>query len=622
MKNNLINKALGQVKKSPRSVVGGIKAGLSNVWTGMRYYYRIGSPYWYARENWIQAWSLLTIVMVAMYAQVKLNVMISDATQQYITSIALKEADDVRQHLLYLCIRDVVAVSVVSVAYNYCLTRLAIQWRWWEANDFLSRYFSNHAYLKLLKNKKVDNPNQRMSQDIDSFCNNVVWLLIPLLSSLVNIYEWSYLMWTLAGSTSITWIGFEWNVSHLLTYGVIVAALMGNAFIIVIGRPLMPLTNQQMRTEGDLRNILQEIAQDAQSIALYRGEDMAHLQTKNKLEAVIKTLTAIMNTNRNINLFNTTFNGLVPFIAPWFIGGLYVTGAVEKFGVITQAGMAVVALVGALTTIMSQFPGLASFFAILFRLGTLDDAMAEAKIDRLPADKRIRITSGEDFIMKNLSLLGDDLKTFIVKNINCELKKGESLLIIGKNGSGTTTLFHTLAGIHNAGTGDLQRLPFDHVMVIDENPYLAELSIREAIGYPCTDACANDEEIRRVLRMVRLEDLEKRLVEVEDGSQEPIGLDTPQKWHQILSLSEQQRLSLARILFKSPAVAMIDKATSALDQNGEALMIAKLTGDGKTLINISDNDRHVASFTKVMVLAEDGTATVSLVSEYKPKDEK
>lgn len=619
--NNIMNKALGHVARSPKTMLGGAGKVWSVLAKGCQYYWQVGSPFWLAREKRFEAWLLLAIVMVSMYAQTELNVLISDATNHYITALARKDPETIRNHLLMYWIGYTVAAAPVAAAYAYCQTRLALIWREWLANDFFSRYFSNLAYLKLRGNDKVKNPNQRMSQDIDSFANNVVWLLIPFIAAGVNIYMWSGVLWTLAGSTTYVWMGLQWNVSHLLTYGVIAYAMFGTVITILIGRPLVPLTNQQMNTEGDLRNILHEAEQEAQSIAFYRGEEIARLQAKSKLRAVIATLFAIMNTNRNINLFNSLFNGLVPLIAPWFIGALFVMGTVDKFGVIAQGSLAVVALIGALTTVMGQFGGIASFLAIVFRLGDLQNAIAEAGIDRLPPDKRIKITHSSDYVFDHLTVLAEDLKTVILKDINGVLKKGESLLILGKPGAGKTHLMMVLAGLNNAGSGGLQRPGMDKVMFLTQKPYLPASTLRMAIGYPCTDLCAHDEELRRVLHMVKLDGLEKRQVQLPDGSWKEVGFDTEQNWQEILSVSEQQRLSLSRIFFKSPEYPVVDDSIASLESDLELLTIAKLTGDGKTLIYTSTNQQLAAHFTWVMVLASDGTATMCRASEYKPNGE-
>jgi len=182
-----------------------------------------------------------------------------------------------------------------------------------------------------------------------------------------------------------------------------------------------------------------------------------------------------------------------------------------------------------------------------------------------------------DLILKRLSLdlisLGLTLwapnspERIFCKDLTLSAPATGGLLLSGSSGVGKTTLLRAIAGLWHTGKGAVTRVmdPFQ-VLFLPQQPYMQLGSLREQLLYPSeavsehTDAFLID-----VLGRVGLMHVMERV----DG-----GLDTTRRWSEELSLGEQQRVGIARILVHRPRYAILDEATSANDMLSERKMYA------------------------------------------------
>ncbi|CAF4591008.1 unnamed protein product, partial [Rotaria sp. Silwood2] len=100
-------------------------------------------------------------------------------------------------HSLLYFIFIVIAIIIVSVYKNYLVQLLQLRWRRWLPNNFLSKYLSKLAYyhMSLLKN---DNPDQRISMDINLYVENVYTLAIGLLNAFASLLSDVIVLWSLS----------------------------------------------------------------------------------------------------------------------------------------------------------------------------------------------------------------------------------------------------------------------------------------------------------------------------------------------------------------------------------------------------------------------------------------
>lgn len=439
-------------------------------------------------------------------------------------------------------------------------TQVALVWRDWFSGSLLHAWYDaiTRPFFWIIHNRKdVANPDQRMTQDPDSFANSTIGLLFSFVDAFSRMISWGLILVTL---------------SYFLTGAAVFCAIISSIVTVLIGKSLVYLTNQLMDTEAELRVAAGRARDNAESIAFGQGEAVAESLVKQKLARVILTLMEIMRVNRNIQLFTTTWNLTMPLVPPAIM--VYMAPGPIDFDLIVRAAGAFTGFYNATNVFANQFGGLASYFAIVKRLGVFTEAIEWAGKDREPG-KHLEVKVGEHIAFNKATILRADSSSVLVYNLTMEVCCGDSLLVYftGKGAPGKTTFLKTIAGIVNIGTsGSMERPPMDKIMFLT-SPDLPEGTLRQTLSYPLTDPVADDEHLTRALSTVGLTALIKRF-----GGWNTV---VP-NWKEVLSTTEQQRIVLARILLHKPKYVIIDD--DVLDEETERLLYTTLTAIDSTII--------------------------------------
>src|SRR5262249_55985151 len=145
---------------------------------------------------------------------------------------------------LILIFMFLAGINMVLAVYRYYLQNfLGLRWRRWLTHQFLTRWLEKRSYYYLEDfNDTTDNPDQRIQEDILSLVNLSLTLLVGMLSAIVSILAFIFVLWELSGVMTIPLGSLgTFHVPGYLVWVAIIYAIFGTTLTFKIGRPLVML---------------------------------------------------------------------------------------------------------------------------------------------------------------------------------------------------------------------------------------------------------------------------------------------------------------------------------------------------------------------------------------------
>jgi len=489
------------------------------------------------------------------------------------------------EQMILFCFIAGFSVAAALISY-YLNQRFSINWIEWLNTELLEKWMDKRAYYKSqYMGNNLDNPDQRIQQDIQSYVKTTLSLSTGVIDAVTSMISYTILLWGLAGP--MTLLGIE--IPRAMIYLVFAYVIFTTLIAFWLGKPLIRLNFANEKLNANYRYSLIRVKEYAESIAFYAGEKVEKSRLYKQFRAVIDNMWDIVFRALKFSGFNLVVSQ-ISVVFPLLIQVSRYFEKQIKLGDLMQTLQVFGKLHSNLSFFRNTYDSFAEYKATLDRLTgfhySVEAAQKQSKTD---------ITDHPtDVIFQHLSVKSP-MGKILIKDLNLTLTQGNSLLIQGQSGVGKTTLLRTIAGLWSYAEGKIF-CPQHNTLFLSQRPYLPQGNLLTALYYPDTTENVDLAKITRVLEQVQLAHLQDRLEQEQD-------------WSRILSLGEQQRLAFARLLLHKPKVAFLDEASASLDEGMEYAMYRLIREElpNTTIISVGHRSTLVPLHQQQLELHTDGS---------------
>ena len=574
-----------------------------------------------ARERWAHAWRLSTRYFVssdwkwAWFLLFCYCAIEAGSTYTFLLTNSWQRSffDAIEQKQGGLFLSLVVTFAMIAAlqigvifANNIVGWILSVRWREWLTEWYLGRWFARDRFYEIERMRLIDNPDQRIAEDLKEFTammlpygTSPLEIVVGLVSSVIRAGLFAVILMQTSSPLSIPFFGHDIPLpGGDLVWFAIVYVLFGTVFIAWIGKPFVRLRMREQHYEADFRSDMLHVRRNAEQIAFSGAQRLEQDGLRVAFARIRRNWYRLMLASAGLSAGQSVYQRVMAIVPLFLTVPKYFAGTIS-FGQVQGARDAFEQFSTSLSYVINVYPSIARQLANLNRLKALDDAIDHER------PRGIAFTPGgtPDGVAISASKL--ELRrpngAPLLSVPEWTIREGERWVIEGPSGAGKTTLLRAIAGLWPDGAGHVAMTQRGSAMLVPQRLYMPIGTLKNAICFPDRSEDHDDSVISALLDKVRLG------THIE-------AMHQSRMWQNELSPGEQQRVALARILLQRPTLLVVDEATSALDADNAARFYQTVIGElpGATIISVV-HDEKLASYHTHRLLVTDGHGTCEKV---------
>ncbi|CAG7591717.1 ABC transporter ATP-binding protein/permease, partial [Hyalomma marginatum] len=516
--------------------------------------WNLGKGIFFDKPHRKKALLLLILSIIFEFGLVYCQYILSYWNNDFYTALQNFDRAALYNAITKFCLLVVMFITVVALQYTF-QSKLIILWRKWMTELYINKWLLHKSYFGInLFHNQNDNPDQRISEDINSFVNLTITLFLGLLGSVITLASFLFMLWALSGDTKFKLFGLEINIHGYFVWIAVIYSIVGTLITYIVGKRLTTLGYLQEKKEANFRFALIRLRENAESIALYEGNSYEKNVFRSAIEEVVKNFNAIIAVTRNLKSWNSLYINISTILP--------IAAALPKFfakevhlGGLMQIHSAFIQVKSALSFLISSFSVIASYKAVINRLVEFNQHVEMWNNKIINSNLKLSYQGEMGIHLKNIELRLPNNK-ILLNNVTISFEKGQSYLITGRNGSGKSTLIKLIKGIWPFANGEIELPAEPKLFFIPQKIYMPLGTLKSILAYPFGKI--DEDLVKDLLKQFNIADLETRL-------------DNEEPWATNLSIGEQQKISIVRAIIASPKILIMDESTSALTEKDEEL---------------------------------------------------
>lgn len=485
-----------------------------------------------------------------------MQVLLNTWTKLFYDAIEKRALNQVT-HAALLFVGLVVAATAVVVMSLLARQFLQIHWRRHLTHQLVTQWLSSQAFYRLNVMRGADfAPEARIAEDARLAVEPIVDIVIGFVSAVVTFVAFVGILWRTGGALDIG----SHHIHGYMVFAAIAYSVIVSVFMVGVGSSYAERVRRRSEAEAQLRYDLTRIRENAESIALVRGEEGEKATIGSRYATVVEAWRQFAVRWGYMTVVVNTSALAAPVVPVLLIAPQYLNDPTMTFGTVMQVATAFGTVQSSLAWFTSNYARISEWFASASRLAELDAYMrASSASDE--ADSRIEIkpSADEKLRLENVAVRLHTGKALIA-DAAFSIEPGEMVMVTGKSGTGKSTLIRAIAGLWPWGSGTILVPEKADIAFVPQRPYMPVGTLKSAVTYPRPADDIPDADVVAALEKCDLGALAPRLREI--GA-----------WDRMLSGGEQQRLSFARLLIHRPTLVILDEATSALDEENQSRLM-------------------------------------------------
>ncbi|MGL5113716.1 MAG: ABC transporter ATP-binding protein/permease [Beijerinckiaceae bacterium] len=555
-----------------------------------------------------RAWWLTLLVLGCMSAQIATQIGVNAWNRLFFDALERKDVPGLITAIGWLpllVIAAALAVSVLVVSRMW----LQVRWREWLTDKIAGWWIADQRYYRLaFVAPDQSAPEFRIAEDVRLAVEPLVDFAAGFVGAVITALAFAGILWQVAGSLELRFGENTIVIPAYLAVAALLYAALTSTVIYVAGRPLVARISAKNEAEARFRAELSRLRENAESIALERGDADELAAARMSFARVVQSWLSVVRQQGVIALVLNSNSAFLPVLPLLLVTPKYLSGELS-LGAVMQALAAFLAVQGALMWFVDNFVRLAEWYASAERVLELTSSLVELDLGTL-MEKETRISMGESddgaVHLDDLSI-AERSGRIAIKDASVRIEVGEKVLVTGENDAAESMLVRALAGLWPWGSGVIRLPPDATVAFVPQSPYLPLGNLRDLLLYPTNGGDIADAIVLKAMARCGLAHLSGRLDEASE------------RWDRIMSLSERQRVAFCRLLIHKPEIIVMDDATSALDRESQSSLLSMFQHElkGGTVISVGHSS-GLGAFLERKIILEKRLAVAPTAPSFLP----